>query len=1039
LIWNTRPADSDRVVLTEAIDAKSGALRVNAAVPFSKPPFVIIVDSEEMQVRGVSGGSWNVARAWEGTAAAAHRAGAHVIEATSDALVCFGTGPLYGSSNEYSRADLPQGGFHFTYASGLRPSTTYHYKVCSTPYSVGKSACGNPKPATVCSEDRTFTTAAAPDIEPERPRREVDIRLPVQNGHTLEVAANCSDLQTKLNAAQPGDTVTIPAETVCEGNYWLPKKDREGWIIVRTAAKDGEFPAFGTRVKPEDAPLMPKILSPSSNSPIRVADGASHYRLIGLEVSIDLARYAGPIWDLVNLEAPSVDEKQDRRAMAHDIIVDRCYIHGEKHYTVYRGVRLSCNACAVVNSHISDIQDTVADVNAIGMANADGPIRIENNYLESSAINVFGGDAATVPGIVVSDVVVRNNRITKDLKWRYGDPNEATLAIASVTSANPAVVSTPIAHGFYPGGEWIAITGAQGEWSVLNGRWYAEPTGPSSFKLRGDRYLDASKLGPFHEPAARIHLPYIVKNLLEIKSGRRWLIEGNVLDTVWAQAQAGCAVLITPRGPATWAAGWPGNLEKCGQCNRTVQDVTFINNWVDHAAAGVSLIGFDSYSINEQAKRIKFANNLFSDLSRRWTVPGATYGTCIAMSDGFEGVIWDHNTCLNGGAAYRVYGAAASYAVITNSIGFFNGLGLWTPAGLGSKGLAVVAPVGSRFTNNVMIGGPAMQPDPWETRKNQFPAEDLEKNLWIDSPEFMKFRNAAADDYSATEVSPFRGKALDHTDIGADLAKIPAWNDAGLRKALHEVKTVGPPEEPAPATSKTAPAASSGSAPKGRSTPAEVATRALVAVVNGDLKTAIAAFTPAAFPQERQGDEVRRAYIEVQMQNLRYRAAERDCAAALRGVDTIGDEDKRLPFTLYGFEEYIKSARFQYFLGAVESMCGDPKAARRRWSKVAKLDPDALSADFAFPALALESINEAEGKARAEADAVTIARLLKTASPDSRGLLYYSQGILLLGLGREQDAAETFQAGANAPDRGSSKYLNSLALAEAERAGIRLK
>lgn len=127
----------------------------------------------------------------------------------------------------------------------------------------------------------------------------------------------------------------------------------------------------------------------------------------------------------------------------------------------------------------------------------------------------------------------------------------------------------------------------------------------------------------------------------------------------------------------------------------------------------------------------------------------------------------------------------------------------------------------------------------------------------------------------------------------------------------------------------------------------------------------------------------------------------------------------------------MKGARFQYFLGAVESLCGLSKEARRRWASVAKMTPDVASSDFAFPAVAAQNLSKAIDL---QPLLDKIGRALDAASGESKGVLYYSKGILLLAKGDEGFAIAAFAAGVKAPDRDFSQYLNQSALVEASRA-----
>ena len=73
-----------------------------------------------------------------------------------------------------------------------------------------------------------------------------------------------------------------------------------------------------------------------------------------------------------------------------------------------------------------------------------------------------------------------------------------------------------------------------------------------------------------------------IKNLFELKNARRVLVEANLMEYVWQEAQVGYAILLTPRnqdGQAPWV---------------TVEDVTIRRNLVRHAGGALQIIGEDS-------------------------------------------------------------------------------------------------------------------------------------------------------------------------------------------------------------------------------------------------------------------------------------------------------------------------------------------------------------------------------------------------------------------------------------------------------------
>jgi tetratricopeptide (TPR) repeat protein len=193
---------------------------------------------------------------------------------------------------------------------------------------------------------------------------------------------------------------------------------------------------------------------------------------------------------------------------------------------------------------------------------------------------------------------------------------------------------------------------------------------------------------------------------------------------------------------------------------------------------------------------------------------------------------------------------------------------------------------------------------------------------------------------------------------------------------------------------------------------AAVETRALVQSPL-DPDAAAALFNAAAFPQEKQPDTVRRAYIEVQLQRLLAHARAGQCAAAVAGLETLGDEDTSLPFTLYGFGSFIKSAHFQYYMGVVERACGYEKAAKKRWSKISKSSEPAESVDYIFPYLAAGNMGDNDARARIDA---ALKALQKTPPDASRPGLTFAQGALLMAAGKRDEADALLKKSLEADD-----------------------
>src|SRR4051812_16117599 len=97
---------------------------------------------------------------------------------------------------------------------------------------------------------------------------------------TINVPAG-GDLQAALNAAGPGDVITLQPGASYVGNFVLPNKGAlTAFITIRSASADSVLPAAGVRVTPAYAPQLPKIRSGNSAAAFRTAAAANHWKLM---------------------------------------------------------------------------------------------------------------------------------------------------------------------------------------------------------------------------------------------------------------------------------------------------------------------------------------------------------------------------------------------------------------------------------------------------------------------------------------------------------------------------------------------------------------------------------------------------------------------------------------------------------------------------------------------------------------------------------------------------------------------------------------
>ena len=114
-----------------------------------------------------------------------------------------------------------------------------------------------------------------------------------------------------------------------------------------------------------------------------------------------------------------------------------------------------------------------------------------------------------------------------------------------------------------------------------------------------------------------------VKNLIEFKSVKGALVEANVLDGNWKDAQDGSAIVITPRnqyGDSPWTV---------------VEDVVVRGNIVRHTphGYGVSILGHDNEQPSLQTARITIEGNLFEECPNGVRTIGGVDGALVIRNN----------------------------------------------------------------------------------------------------------------------------------------------------------------------------------------------------------------------------------------------------------------------------------------------------------------------------------------------------------------------------------------------------------------------
>jgi hypothetical protein len=243
-----------------------------------------------------------------------------------------------------------------------------------------------------------------------------------------------------------------------------------------------------------------------------------------------------------------------------------------------------------------------------------------------------------------------------------------------------------------------------------------------------------------------------IKNLLELKNARRVLIEHNVFENNWLGAQAGYAIVITPRGEHG-AAAWA-----------VVEDVTFRLNIVRHVAAAINILGHDDGGPSGLARLIQISQNLFYDVNgRNW----GGNGFFLLVGDGPSDIAIDHNTVVQSGNLIEAYGKERGAPVpierfvFRDNIAMHNSFGVHGASrGTGNDTLQAYFP-GAVFENNVIAGG----------RASSYPAGNFFPSVNELRDQFVSI---AEDDYRLKQDSRYRRSASDGESLGAPIEQIAA-------------------------------------------------------------------------------------------------------------------------------------------------------------------------------------------------------------------------------------------------------------------------
>lgn len=365
-----------------------------------------------------------------------------------------------------------------------------------------------------------------------------------------------------------------------------------------------------------------------------------------------------------------------------------------------------------------------------------------------------------------------------DRLWIHGFETQEVQRGITLNSAETSIINSYISDIHAVATDTQAICGWNGPGPFLIANNYLEAAGenvmfggadpaivgliPSDITIRKNHFFKplSWKLG---DPSyAGRH--WTVKNLLETKNARRVLVDGNLFENCWPEAQVGFAILLKSNNQDS-TAPWS-----------VTEDLTFSNNIVRNVEHGLNILAIDTPPrITGIANRLRIVNN-FWDVQKIW----------YQGTNGAQSVVLDHNTFFSKeGNTVNFYGLVTQGFVFRNNLGVRAGYGFkGDGAGEGIASLNIFCP-GWIFEKNVVVGAsPIAYPG-----DNFYPATLGE----------VGFVDLNGGNYRLAASSPYRNGATDGRDIGVDFDALTAAMSGAPAPSPTPAATPTPDPAPTPA------------------------------------------------------------------------------------------------------------------------------------------------------------------------------------------------------------------------------------------------
>ena len=544
-------------------------------------------------------------------------------------------------------------------------------------------------------------------------------------GSVITVNAG-GDLQSALNNAHCGDTIHLQAGATFTGRFTVPAKncDNNHWIIIRTSSPDSALPAEGQRATPCYAGVASLKGRPQyscsnpKNVMARVQTQTQGDGPFEFASGADFYRFTG-LEITRPAGTPGSAGLMTSKGTVDHLVVDRSWLHGALQDETHIGVNLSrMTNVAIVDSYFNDFH-CISRTGACVDAHAIG-----------------GGTSDTQDG----PFKIQDNFLEASGEAVMFGGGPATLTPTDIQILN---------NHFWKPLEWM-----QGSPNFIGG-----PDGN----------------------------PFVVKNHLELKNAVRVLVEANLMENSWGGfSQTGFGILLTPKNQHTM-----NGSNVCPVCQ--VTDVTIRYVRVSHAGGGIEMATVLSGNGSGGAPalagtRWSIHDVVLDDLSSKYVGGGNAFEIMNGwLKNPLNTVTINHVTAFPDPNSHMItmgnmVKTAPMYGLVfTNNLIVTGRFPVWNTGGGPANCAFTDVPITSitncfttfKFDHNGLVATPtAFPPSTWPAN-NMFPAT-------INDVQFMNYSNGNGGNYELHSSSPYRNKATDGRDLGADIV--------GLNAALANVE-----------------------------------------------------------------------------------------------------------------------------------------------------------------------------------------------------------------------------------------------------------